>query len=105
MTTNTINTLELLCFAIGNVGLIALYARFFPTLSQSLDRIAEKLEELAATEHQDSTLTRRRIGQVKTRLADDEKDDQADKARERTRKDDRNTRDRARYEAGKGRRV
>ncbi len=78
----TILTAALLLMIAGNLGTLLLYLREHRQQREPLPNDGQIQESLTRMEGKLDTLIRR-IGQVKTRLADEEKEDQKEKARAR----------------------
>jgi hypothetical protein len=78
----TILTAALLLMIAGNLGTLLLYLREHGQQRESLPSDGQMQESLTRMEGKLDTLIRR-ISQVKTRLADEEKQDQQEKARAR----------------------
>lgn len=72
-------TLIILIFAVTNIGTLLLFRRMATTLQTVLAEV-DGFKRRQRLEH---LLTRRRIAQVKTRLADEERQDQREKAKAR----------------------
>ncbi len=72
-------TLIILIFAVTNIGTLLLFRRMTTSLQTVLGEVAS-FKRRQRAEH---LVTRRRIAQVKTRLRDEEKDDQKAKLQAR----------------------
>jgi low affinity Fe/Cu permease len=78
----TLLTAALLLMIAGNLGTLLLYLREHRQQREALPSDGQMSESLARMEAKLDTLIRR-ISEVKTRLADEEKQDQQEKARAR----------------------
>ncbi len=72
-------TLIILIFAVTNIGTLLLFRR----MATSLQTVLGEIDSFKRRQRAEHLLTRRRVAQVKTRLADEELDDQKRKAHER----------------------
>ncbi len=71
--------LIILIFAVTNIGTLLLFRR----MATSLQTVLAELDGFKRRQRAEHLLTRRRIAQVKTRLADEERQNQKDLARAR----------------------
>jgi hypothetical protein len=91
----TLLTISLSIIVVCNLGVLWLYLRLKSYIAglqmddldrMILDRLSEAADRQRGMKHallEDGKLTRQRISQVKTRMTDDEKDDQKSKAKPR----------------------
>ncbi len=69
-------------FVVTNIGTLLLFRR----MATSLQTVLSEFDSFKRRQRLEHLLTRRRIAQVKTRLADEERQDQREKAKRQARK-------------------